>query len=322
MHRFTAALVLSVIGTLASSADAQTGVGLLFKPWDGGERFEIDARAALFGEGETEDTGVDEGVQLSIYESSGRFKLNGEKESPFAIGYSFYYMNIDSDDDALPNRLVDQQVAIGAELFHCDGWAISLIGGAGYASSNPFADDDALYGRGDLIATRKIDENASIQVGLSFDGNRTFLPDIPLPFFAYSRKLSETLSFTLGLPYSSVRWIPADRWYLNASITPSPSLNIELGYEVVEQVTIYGAFRSDIRAFHIDGDDDNRRVFFEQSLAEVGVRWKPCPTCEIFLAGGFAFDQEFTRGWDTRDTDDVREISDEPFVRFGGRFRF
>jgi hypothetical protein len=320
MHRYLFVMIAATF--FAAEARGQTGVGLLFRPWEEGARVEADARAAFFADGETDADGDDDSVRLSIYESQGRVRLNGEKESPFAAGYALYYLDIDRDDAALPHRLVDQQVAIGAELFHCDGWAVSLIGGLGFASSNPFGDSDALYGRGDLVATRKIDEFSSIQVGLSYDGNRTFLPDIPLPGFAYNRKVSDTLSYTLGLPYSSVNWVPADHWYVIASISPAPSLNIEVGCEVVENVTVYGAFRSEIRAFHIDGDDDHRRVFFEQSLLEVGVRWKPCPTCEVFAAGGLGFDQEFTRGWDTRDTDDVREISDEPYVRVGGRIRF
>ena len=92
--------------------------------------------------------------------------------------------------------------------------------------------------------------------------------------------------------------------------------------QVIEPVTIYGSFHSETRAFHIVGDDDHKRIFFQQRVAEIGVRWRPCPTCERFVAGGYAFSQEFSRGWDTRDTDEVREISDEPFVRFGGRIRF
>lgn len=305
----------------AADAYSQVGPTLLFKPWEPDTRFEIGAQATVFNTGETDSGGSDE-VDLQIYETQGRFRLNDEKASPFAIGYQLYYLNIDTADAALPERLVDQQISIGAELFQCDGWAVSLIAGLGYASSLPFGDSDALYARGDIVATKKLDEQSTLQLGLNYDGNRAFLPDVPLPGIAYSRKVSETFSFTVGLPFSSIYWVPADRWYLRASISPSLNMDVELGYEVVENVTLFAAFRNEFRAFHVNDDDENRRVFFEQKLVEAGVRWKLCPTCEIFAVGGFAFDQEFTRGWDVRDTDDVRELSDEPYVRVGGRIRF
>ncbi len=306
---------------ITSEAGAQVGPALLFKPWEPNARIELDAQATLIGSGET-DSAADDDIDLQIYETQGRFKLNGEKASPFAIGYQLYYLNIDTDDTALPRRLVDQQIAIGAELFTCDGWAISVIGGAGFASSNSFGDNDAVYGRGDIVATTKLDEFSTLQLGLNYDGNRSFLPDIPLPGIAYTRKVSDTLTYTLGLPFTSVYWVPADHWYLRGSISPSLNLDIELGVEVVPTVTLFAAFRNEFRAFHVGGDDDHRRVFFEQKLIEAGVRWRMCPSCEIFLVGGFAFDQEFTRGWDVRDTDDIREVSDEPYIRIGGRLRF
>ena len=304
-----------------ATVSAQTGPTLLFKPWEPDSRLELSAQATFFNTGETDSGAADE-VDLQIYESQGRFRLNDEKASPFAIGYQLYYLNIDTSDAALPERLVDQQIAIGAELFQCDGWAVSLIAGLGFASSLPFADSDAVYARGDIVATKKLDEKSTLQLGLNYDGNRALLPDVPLPGIAYSRKVSETFSYTIGLPFSSIYWVPADRWSLRASISPSLNMDVELGYEVVEKVTLFAAFRNEFRAFHVNEDDENRRVFFEQKLVEAGVRFKLCPTCEIFAVGGFAFDQEFTRGWDVRDTEEVRELSDEPYVRVGGRVRF
>ncbi len=315
------AITALVLALFTLPAQGQTGPSLLFKPWAGEGRAEVSAQATIFDSGETDSGGNDE-IDLQIYESMGRFRLNEAEASPFAVGYQLFYLNIDTSDAALPERLVDQQIAIGAELFTCDGWAVSVVAGLGYASSLPFGDGDALYARGDLIATKQLDERSTLQLGLNYDGNRTFLPDVPLPGIAYSRKVSDTFSFTIGLPFSNIHWIPADRWFVRASVSPSLTLDAEVGVEIVESVTLFAGFHNAYRAFHVDGDDKNRRLFFEQKTVEVGVRWSPCETCEIFLVGGFAFDQEFTRGWDARDTDDIRELSDEAFIRFGGRIRF
>jgi hypothetical protein len=42
----------------------------------------------------------------------------------------------------------------------------------------------------------------------------------------------------------------------------------------------------------------------------------------LLVAGGYAFGQEFSTGFDFRDTDKVAEPSDEPYVRMGFEARF
>ena len=61
---------------------------------------------------------------------------------------------------------------------------------------------------------------------------------------------------------------------------------------------------------------------FQQRRAEVGLRWEPRKDFLFSVAGGYAFGQEFSTGFDARDTDLVADVSDEPYLRFGVDIRF
>ena len=77
----------------------------------------------------------------------------------------------------------------------------------------------------------------------------------------------------------------------------------------------YGSYSSTVRGYHLDGDDENRRLFFSQDRLEAGLTFDPAPRWSWTFAGGWAFGQEFTRGFDVRDDETVRELDDAPFLR-------
>ena len=75
--------------------------------------------------------------------------------------------------------------------------------------------------------------------------------------------------------------------------------------------------------FFVDGLPENYdRLFFQQRRAEVGVRWEPRKDFNFSLAVGYAFGQEFSTGFDFRQTDEFTDVSDEPYVRVGFDIRF
>ena len=89
----------------------------------------------------------------------------------------------------------------------------------------------------------------------------------------------------------------------------------------------FASYDSRFNAYTLDDDPDNRRLMFSQQRVEAGLTWdgnadNRLPGVLVTIAGGYAFDQEFSRGWDSRDDDTVRDISDEPFLRLGVRMRF
>jgi len=48
-----------------------------------------------------------------------------------------------------------------------------------------------------------------------------------------------------------------------------------------------------------------------------GVRWTPCREASLVLAGGYAFEQECSGGFDSRENVAYVELSDAPFIRLG-----
>jgi hypothetical protein len=63
-------------------------------------------------------------------------------------------------------------------------------------------------------------------------------------------------------------------------------------------------------------------LLFQQRRAEGGVIWRPNDEIALTVAAGYAFDQEFNIGWDTRNQDRVAKPSDEPYLRVGFEVRF
>jgi hypothetical protein len=213
-------------------------------------------------------------------------------------------------------------VAVAFGLGRCDDWEVGAVVGFGYAGNSPFGDASAWYAKADLIVSTKFDENSGLQIILDYNGNRTIFPDLPLPAVAYWRKSSDQLSYSVGLPYSSITWKPLDTLTIHADYAVPFTIDATVTWQVLEQLAIFGGFHNRYDAFFIDGLDKERRHFFRQRSVEAGVRWSPCRNIDLSLAGGYAFDQEIEVGFDARDTDSVVEFSDEPFVRIAAEMRF
>ncbi len=326
MTRTLPALVAAL--ATASAALAQTGPALLLKPWQEGQTFELNFDSFFEGEGNSEvrpggPAGGGADVNLQRFDADLRLKLGdvGAVKGA-AIGVTLDYLNIDSLDPVLPERLVDQQIAFGATLCQCEGWEVAAVLGVGYAGNNPFADAEALYAMADVYATRKLDEQSSLQVGINYHGNRSIFPDVPLPTISYTRKVSDAFRYTIGIPYSVLQWKPADKLTIDVSYVPIYTIDATVSYQLIDTLMIFGAFKNRFNSYTIDQDLENRRVFFEQRRLEAGVEWKASKNFSVTVAGGFAFDQEFSRGWDVRDNDTVAELSDEPYVRAAVRIGF
>ncbi|HEY0010181.1 MAG TPA: hypothetical protein VGB55_15760, partial [Tepidisphaeraceae bacterium] len=88
-------------------------------------------------------------------------------------------------------------------------------------------------------------------------------------------------------------------------------------------IGLFGSLASRTDSFTYDLlDDNNDRLFFHQSVAEGGVRYSLDDKFVVLLAGGYAFNQEFRYGWDTRDTEELSKIDDGFFARIEGQFSF
>lgn len=323
MMRMSLVACALLLPSLSPVAFAQTGAPLLLTPWpraaDGQTEagYELRTTSLHQGRADLDDTG--ETLRLDEFESRGRAKLTTASGPGPSVGYHVLYYDLNTDSPVLPQRLVDVSIA-GAMGIPLDdsAWDAGLVLGVGYAGTRPFADGDAVYFMGDLIFKRDLDDKSSLTLALNYDGNRSFLPDVPLPGGYYSRRVSDAFAFTVGLPYSSFRWSPDDRWTVSAqgSAFALPFVaDVTVQYAVSDMLSLYGSFKSHRPAFWLE-DADNRRIFLRQRRLEAGLRYAAREGVTFILAGGWMFDQKFETGWDVRDTDKLRELDDEPFVRF------
>ena len=79
---------------------------------------------------------------------------------------------------------------------------------------------------------------------------------------------------------------------------------------------------STANAFHVNTIEGNDRLMAFESRVELGLKGTINDTVSFVIAGGYAFDRKFETGWDSRDTDEIADVSDEPYVRVGIEARF
>lgn len=320
---------LALAVAVSSSAFAQTGPDLLLGGFDKGTNFKGSANAIYVFDGETDN--ADSDIQLSIFNSQGMMKLDLDQVAKGLDlnraqprgGFEFTHLSIDSDDPALPDQFTDASIGIGLGIGKGQKWVAGLSVALGHASSNTFGDGNGWYGKADIAVGYTINENESIGFVLDYDGNRTVFPDIPLPGFVYRRALSDELKLSVGFPYTELEYRPDDRWTVLLRYVIPSSGEATVEYKVTEAVRAYASLSSQSEAFHSnDLSNSNDRVLFTQTRAELGVRATYNDQFSFFLAGGYAFAQEFEVGWDAMDSDSLAELSDEPYALVGFELNF
>jgi hypothetical protein len=297
----------------ASVAVGQTNSQLLLKPWAEKEFVEHETSALFQSESDIEDKDYD--VQIWQFDSFGRVRIMpGEVASP-RIGYDVLYMNVDSGDPALPDQLWDVSVAAGLLLGDFDGWILGATVGVGYAGDTPFGDGEPWYGLGTVGVAKDLGNDQFVGVLLDYDGNRSFMPDTPLPGAFYGFRVDPTIRAVLGLPVSSLTWEPSESFTAEVSFYLPDQFDARVTYRPFKGFSIYGSFENRFEGFQVDKITGNNRLLFEQRLLEAGVQWEPMQRVGLGAAIGYAFDQEFRSGFDIRDSDEVAELSDEVYFR-------
>ena len=109
---------------------------------------------------------------------------------------------------------------------------------------------------------------------------------------------------------------------IDATWTVPTLFDVKASYALSEHWKVFLNYRDTINAFDEQDLPNDRSLFFEQSRVEAGVRWDINEGTGFFVAGGYAFRQRFTTGFDSRNLTTVEKISDEPYVRLGFEARF
>ena len=312
--------LLSLAGlTMAPPVAGQVGSALTIVPWAEGDRVEADAYKT-FQDGDAEVTGDDVGIVRGV--TFGRARFDTTRPGSLSVGWLYDHIHIDTVDSALPERLVNATAAVGMGLGQSGSWDWGFTVGGGFAGDLPFADEDAWFGVASVYARKRISDRRFLLLVLDYDGSRVFLPDIPLPAIQYTEYITADTYYTLGLPFSRVHWEPTERLSVDVTYFIPIGGRALVEYELSEQWHVFGQYLNTDRGFHLDGDDEHRRLFFEQNRLEAGVRYELGDGFEATVAAGWAFEQEFSRGFDSRDRETVRELDDAAFFRVGVNVAF
>ncbi|HSU67163.1 MAG TPA: hypothetical protein VLJ39_09840 [Tepidisphaeraceae bacterium] len=320
-----AAAAVSVMA-LSQSARAQTSAALLIKPWEANGAAESTTNGLLLDEGHVKETG--NSFQLSELESQGRVRiLPGHEASP-RFGYDVTLLNIHTSEHGtafqrgIHSQLLDASLAGGTFLAKENGWVYGVTLGLGYAGNSPFAEGRAWYGRADFVVAKKFSETDAIGIGLDYDGHRSYLPDCPLPGFGYSHTFDPHLEMVIGAPLTSITWKPTDQWRLYLDWLLLSDLDADVSYQFIKHWSVFGAFQTRRDQFYISELHGHTRLMYLQRRLEGGIRFQPNQSLTFKAAIGYAFSNDFRRGYDYRSTSRYIYVTDEPYVSLGLDFAF
>lgn len=312
MRRFILVVASLLALCLVTNARAQTGAALLLKPLlSEDENLESRGNALFMGNAKANDIDFD----MSVFELQGRFRERRENLIP-RIGWEMRWYNLRSDTPILDQDLIDTSVGIGLEVGQIGGWRAGMALGVGYAGNSPFGESSAWYGKATLVAGKSLDKNTDLGFLIDYDGNRVSHPDLPIPGFAYRHQYDPTLSYTIGFPLAAVTWKPDKPILVEATWQYVDQLDARLEYILTPAWTGFVNLEQRLEAFSVDNIGDDR-LLYQARRAEAGVRWRPQEHTSFTVAGGYAFNQEFSVGFDQNNSTKVADISDEPYVRVG-----
>ena len=302
------------------ATQASTGPGLVLMPFAKGKTAEINISNIILS-----DTKTTNDVDVDIFQNdiSARFLLNAGEANALTLGFESHHISIDTSSAILPRQLNDQSIAIGYDLGQCDenkDWSAKAIIGVGFAGNKAYQDSDAIYFKGDFIVTKKIDNMNSWVFTLNYDGNRSFMPDVPLPSITYIHA-ERNLQYGIGLPYSFVNYKFNANTNAKATFTLG-GISAKLNHKLNDKLSLYASYESITRSFMIKTHVDHDRIFFKQSRAEIGASYQVSSNLNITAGFGHVFDQEFEQGFDTRNLDLVTKLDDESYFQVGFKLAF
>jgi hypothetical protein len=149
-------------------------------------------------------------------------------------------------------------------------------------------------------------------LGLSYYGNSTLMPALPLPVAECELEPDPAIRLRLGIPRSEVVARPAGdlavtlRWDFPTNALARLEQGLGSGWSLFAE----GNRRVD--GFHMR-ESGSTRMFYELNAAEAGIRWVTS-WADISLSAGYAFEQSFFTGYDMRNRDEVGSPEDRPFV--------
>ncbi|MHC4953519.1 MAG: hypothetical protein ACYTGZ_06485 [Planctomycetota bacterium] len=313
------ALLFAALLALIAPAIAETRSGLMLIPMADDQAAQLEFEIDQYAEAQT-DAGFD--YDMRLFATRGRIKVAPKlgRASP-RFGWDVLYIDTETADPRIPDNLTESSVAIGAG-YETGAWTFTGTLGVGFAGDHPYT-GTGWYGLASVSGTKFFTKRDILQVGLDFDGNRPIFPDVPLPVVLWTRIWNEHVRTTLGFPFLAIVWTPTDWFTLNFRGIPGVFQTGDLTFHLGKKWDVFLRYRgASFRFFVDDYSNDNDRLFYSEQRAEIGVTWRPIEQTEFRLFLAWAFEREFTTGFDVRDTDTLVRLEKAPAIGLSFRIEF
>jgi len=307
-------LPLIVLIFLTSTLRAQVGPALLQMTWEKDQYFDT-VDSGLFEAAAHTDGPGDPDVRISSYHFLGGYRLEPGNVGSTRIGFDVQDYDIVGHNPELPRNLLDSQIGFIQPILNINKWFVVVGGSLGFDGNKPFTGSNSVYATGDVIAGRQFNKDQWLFVGIDYNGNRTFLPDCPIPGFAYANRLNDYCTYVLGLPYSQVTFYPIEGFQFEAGFQLVETFDANLGYQFNKHVAVFGQYTDKYNPFHVQDTSPDSRLFFESHQLEVGLRFNGPRSIRLSVSGGWAFGQEFSTGFDSRNNTPLVHVADAPFAK-------
>lgn len=266
-------------------------------------------------------------TQMFSWDSFGRVRFDRHHEdSPF-VAYRILTIDSGLNSGVIKSTMDEFDLALGLHLGEIGGWKFGTMLGAGYSSTHPFVHSSGIFGIGHVTFERSMGENDSLVLAVDYEGNGGLLPDVPLPGFAWMHQGAKVEAM-LGFPMSRVTWRVTDPLEITAQYTVPFTANVDVEYRLARHVGVYADAGNFFQGFVVApsanagaGDMTNRQ-FYQMRRVEMGVRLMFGKLVDASVGVGYAFDQDFSRGFDVRNLRPVGQLSNEPYLAIVLRGRF
>ncbi len=310
----TAAVALAVLGitSWARASSYETQYESL-SSWTGNQWFE--SWNDTFLENGSYIRNDSSPAQIGWVHDGGRIRLaNTGRYSP-TIAYNSLWMPLNTNGRLLPRQLDSQSMSFGTPVGRIGKLGIGVSFGAGYAGSTPYNDPSSIYGMALITTQYKFNPRDRLLVSLDYNGNRGFMPDVPLPSIEYAH-VSRKFTLIAGFPEIGLDWRPMPRLRLMLHYYIYDDGKARIRYALFPWMHLYSQFSASSWSFHVDRYNSDQRLFFTMSRVEAGIKLIDFSHhAKLTLGGGYAFNQAFSQGFDGRDESPVGQIANALYAR-------
>jgi hypothetical protein len=261
-------------------------------------------------------------AQIGWVHDGGRIRLaNTGRYSP-TIAYNSLWMPLNTDSPLLPRQLDSQSMSFGTPLGRIGKWGFGVSVGAGYAGSTPYNDPSSIYGMALITTQYKFNPRDRVLLSLDYNGNRSFMPDVPLPSIEYAH-ITRRFTLIAGFPEIGIDWRPTPKLRLLVHYYIYDDGEAKASYALFPWMHLYSKFDASSWAFHVDRYHSDQRLFFTMSRIEAGIKLINFSRhATLTIGGGYAFNQAFSQGFDGRDESPVGQIANALYAHVSFNISF